>query len=787
MEDGERIDYKKIGIPQDESYSFYFFDSSGEYDEQRYDVTVKESDSFTIRKEYRSLYNPIYEERVEGIVYTVEAKQGIEQLSKTATITVTQKETKQVILDYPSQIKYIGILYYSGNQENNYRIINNAANVRGSMNVLEVQPVSGYDITVMMTGDSGTETLTSYRNEEGNFHYYLGEITEDKKFTFTAQRASSTSRYRYVSFAGKNVIIRDPDYKTPYNVYSYYDGDDYEGGYTYYVLRGSSISFIAEPYYGYKVESVTARNESITPDENGIYTFKPIKDGEDGTLIIVRTVKSDTPDEPAQTSTVTFTYPEAVSVTVDEYTLQNNKISVESGKQISFKTAVTDDSYEIKSVTANGTDIPYNAATGKYSVTINADTQIVITADRKAAADKYTVSFEYPQNISVTADNLENNQIQDVAEGTEISFKAAVTDESYEIKSVTANGTEIPYNAATGTYSVTITADTQIVITAGIKVNRYTVSFDYPQIVSVTAEKLENNQIKDVTEGTELTFKVAVTDENYEIKSVTANDTELAYNEAAENYSVTVTADTTITITVAQKATAVTKDPTEVKVINVSNGQLVLPVQSRKYAITMTPSDADGSVLGVKVNPADSVIKASIVSEASGEKANYYLLLEKPETSANDRAEVTIYNTNTGEAISGGTFTVITKAGATGGDILDNSGLKIFYDGYQEYDENNRPSYTYTGSAITLDIDKITYNGLSLEQGTDYTIKYANNINASNVNPTKPATLTITGKGKLTGKHDFTFTISQKDIGDSDVKAGSVKVVANAKATPIVA
>lgn len=66
--------------------------------------------------------------------------------------------------------------------------------------------------------------------------------------------------------------------------------------------------------------------------------------------------------------------------------------------------------------------------------------------------------------------------------------------------------------------------------------------------------------------------------------------------------------------------------------------------------------------------------------------------------------------------------------------------------------------------------------------GVDYTVKYANNVNAS-----ETAKVTVTGKGDLTGKYEKTFRIIPKEIGDPDVEAGSVRVVKNTKASPVLA
>lgn len=64
------------------------------------------------------------------------------------------------------------------------------------------------------------------------------------------------------------------------------------------------------------------------------------------------------------------------------------------------------------------------------------------------------------------------------------------------------------------------------------------------------------------------------------------------------------------------------------------------------------------------------------------------------------------------------------------------------------------PNQPCTGSEITPGVD-ITYNGVALTEGIDYTLEYSNNISAS-----RNAAVTITGKGLYTGTKTVTFTIS---------------------------
>ena len=63
-------------------------------------------------------------------------------------------------------------------------------------------------------------------------------------------------------------------------------------------------------------------------------------------------------------------------------------------------------------------------------------------------------------------------------------------------------------------------------------------------------------------------------------------------------------------------------------------------------------------------------------------------------------------------------------------------------------------SYRYTGSAVKP-VPRLTFNGTALTNGIDYTVSYANNVNAGT------ATMTITGKGNFQGTRKVAFSIEK--------------------------
>ena len=71
---------------------------------------------------------------------------------------------------------------------------------------------------------------------------------------------------------------------------------------------------------------------------------------------------------------------------------------------------------------------------------------------------------------------------------------------------------------------------------------------------------------------------------------------------------------------------------------------------------------------------------------------------------------------------------------------------------------------TYTGEELVPE-PEVTFKSRTLVKGTDYTVSYADNVNAG------AATVTLTGKGYYTGTTSATFTISPASLADAVVTA----------------
>ncbi len=162
-------------------------------------------------------------------------------------------------------------------------------------------------------------------------------------------------------------------------------------------------------------------------------------------------------------------------------------------------------------------------------------------------------------------------------------------------------------------------------------------------------------------------------------------------------------------------------------------------------------------------------------------KVTYYNEMGLPST-------VTDYTTNANEIdmSTPGTKTLVVRYRNLRAEIEitvkekqtgDASGLKIAFKNEQDKES------IYTGTAIKPEIS-VSYNGRRLIEGTNYTVKYANNVKVGS------AKITVTGKGNFRSNKTENFHIAQADIADADIagtdKTGELVVVSGSKFVPIV-
>ena len=109
----------------------------------------------------------------------------------------------------------------------------------------------------------------------------------------------------------------------------------------------------------------------------------------------------------------------------------------------------------------------------------------------------------------------------------------------------------------------------------------------------------------------------------------------------------------------------------------------------------------------------------------------------------------------------------VQEADRDGFDSADEVPKGLWAAGYEDTD--------YTGNAITFADLRVYYGKILLKAGEDYTVKYANNIKASNAK-TK-ATIAITGKGNFAGTKKINFKVNPLSLGDENGNSEFVNTV----------
>ena len=351
-----------------DSASFYLAN------EDEYKLTL-DSDAFILKRNKVSSGDGD-----EYYTYTV-IPSDPDNIPSTVTVSVEVYERHKVTLEYPAQIKSIGL---SGSGGYTFTMTNKEVSVYGTELVLSVRPVSGYDVTVKIQGTGDEETMEPFRTDGNTKEYYLGELTEDKTIRVTAARSTEKQTYYSVGFLseGGSVVVREPVHDIQYYVYN--DAENYGASYT--ILKGQNMSFYVEPNHNYMVEGVYANGTVVVPvyDEQSkrdIYTVTPTADTQ--IKVCVSRIVQKYP--------VTFAYPDTVSaVTVRDYALQDNRMDVRAGTKVRFSVVLADPKYTVTSVKMNGKDVPYSRSESCYVLTTLAEPMEVVI---EAGVEDKTVTF----------------------------------------------------------------------------------------------------------------------------------------------------------------------------------------------------------------------------------------------------------------------------------------------------------------------------------------------------------------------------------------------------------
>ena len=202
-------------------------------------------------------------------------------------------------------------------------------------------------------------------------------------------------------------------------------------------------------------------------------------------------------------------------------------------------------------------------------------------------------------------------------------------------------------------------------------------------------------------------------------------------------------------------------------------------------------------VESIAIEPKTLTLKAPLPGQKTGESAK--LTAKASPASAKDAGNIAWKSSNesvvtvnkaTGlvTAVGAGTATVFAKSTYANQSIkvtvTDTINTDDYYDGYRAGEawigkiaDENGDTYVYDGTAIKPE-PNVYYDDVLLVKGTDYTLSYKNNINAT---VTTKAQVIATLKGNYSGKITKEFTIEQRDINDAQANNASALAVVNAK------
>ena len=220
--------------------------------------------------------------------------------------------------------------------------------------------------------------------------------------------------------------------------------------------------------------------------------------------------------------------------------------AVPEGSELTI-VATPADGYELKALTANGTDI---LATKKFTVT--ADTEVKATFTKKTYAVTLTKEGEGTLTATGAAD------LNAVPEGTELTIEATPA-EGYELTALTANDTDI-----LATKKVVVKGATEVKATFAKKTFAVTLTKEGEGTLAATGA----DNLTAVPYGTELTIEATPAD-GYELKALTANGTDILATK-----KIVVTDNMTVKATFTKKSYTVTFTPEgEGKLAATKNGE----------------------------------------------------------------------------------------------------------------------------------------------------------------------------------------------------------------------
>lgn len=384
----------------------------------------------------------------------------------------------------------------------------------GSSLVFYVDPTEGYETPTVKIKEAGQDDSEAVTLEPG-----------------------ANNRYSYANVTSDMVILVEPGELRTLNV-NFVDGEGYEYSditmtppatvrdANSTVAYGGAVSFKVTPTPGYSISLVTYNTSNVVTSADGVYTISNVKENLVINVTVAR-VKCE----------VSFNEPEEKN-----YDLISGTSPVEYGSSYSFY-ATAKEGYGAPTVTVNG--VTYTpVANGQYIIpNITGATTINI---ENGAPLSYTVTLNPGSGYKYY--NLDDEEINgniSVSYNGELKFKLAL-DSYYDQSEAEVSVGGVKVSPTDGVYTISGIKADQIVSVSGVTKNSYRVTLTQGEGYELTTTE---NTV--VTAGNTFTFRLtAKTGYNIENAAVYAGSQEEALRLGDDGYySMTVTADTTITVT----------------------------------------------------------------------------------------------------------------------------------------------------------------------------------------------------------------------------------------------
>ena len=360
------------------------------------------------------------------------------------------------------------------------------------------------------------------------------------------------------------------------------------------VEEGAELTITATPAADYRLESLTVNDASF--ESGATYAVN------ENATIAVSFVE-------IEKHSVSVNVPDGVEYQV---TLNGEPVedlsSVVVGSELTLTISALPQGKKIASVTLGETPLEANQD-GTYTFTVTADATLTITlAD---VIDYYTATLpQTVENGTLTVMNgetaLNPGENAQIAEGTILTITATPAAD-YRLESLTVNGTPIESGA---TYAVN---ENTTIAVSFVEIEKHSVSVNAPEDVEyqVTLNGEPVEDLSSVVVGSELTLTITVP-QGKKLVSVTFGDEPLEANEDG-TYTFTVTADATITVTLADIVyySVTLPETVENGTLTVMNGDAALNAgentqieEGTTLTITATPNSGY-EILSLQVNGTD--------------------------------------------------------------------------------------------------------------------------------------------------------------------------------------